>query len=171
MSINSAYSKNEFDFSYVYIWILRIVIGDYGIYLLTEPKNDKHCVVIKRKDDIFEWKSKECDKDEKNYICQYNHHCPVGYATVACTKCDRGTYKDSVTTDACSPCPATRTTTVRGSDSVDDCGEYTLDIFWKNNFQWVKDYDAKWLFPLWVDCPVSQVSICDIYRPQQSAER
>ena len=98
---------------------------------MTEPKNGKHCVTVKRKGgggggggtaDV-EWESKTCNDDQKNYICQYNNYCPAGYGGDHCVMCDIGTYKDSVGNGQCSFCDSTKTTTQKGSDNVDDCGE------------------------------------------------
>ena len=100
---------------------------------LTEQqnKNNHDCVAVKKYGGsgaaaAVKWKSKECDDDRKNYICQYNSHCPAGYGGEQCIICDIGTYKDSVGNDQCRSCESAKTTTQKGSDKANDCGESAI---------------------------------------------
>ena len=90
---------------------------------LTEADEKYHCASAKKEGGHVKWKSKECDVDRKNYICQYNKYCPAGYGGEQCVICDIGTYKDSIGNGQCSSCESTKTTTHKGSDNVKDCGE------------------------------------------------
>ena len=92
--------------------------------LFLEPHDDKPCASIKREanGDIV-WRTKRCT-EEKNYICQYNDFCPVGYGNESCTQCTVGSYKDSVGYLPCTSCEPTKTTITEGSNSVNDCGKH-----------------------------------------------